>query len=304
MSNNFKNDILKKIKYSTLNDGFSEKIYMQLENLIQVALDEDLGDLGDVTSNAILKGNEKGTARILAKQNGIFAGGFAVIMVYVYIDPSVLVTMKANEGDIIKDRQIVIVIEGSIKNILIGERTALNFLSRMSGVATLTNEFVKAAERSHVKILDTRKTMPGWRFLDKYSVAVGGGYNHRIGLFDMFLIKENHIEASGGIKNAVSLCKNYLKINGLKYKIEVETKNINEVEEAIKCGVDRIMFDNMSVQEIKEAVKLIDAKAETEISGGISFENFENYLDLGVNYISIGKLTHSSKAFDYSLLID
>jgi nicotinate-nucleotide pyrophosphorylase (carboxylating) len=158
-------------------------------------------------------------------------------------------------------------------------------------------------KNSAIKILDTRKTIPGWRYLDKYSVAIGGGYNHRIGLFDMILIKENHIAASNGITNAVMKCRTYLKENNLDLKIEVETRNLEEVNEAITCNVDRIMLDNMRIETIKDSVALVNKKIELEISGGINHNNLKDYLSTGVNYISVGQLTHSASAFDYSLLI-
>lgn len=293
-------ELLKKLN---LCDFFINKLNSELEILIKVSLEEDLGDIGDVTSNATVNPQKVGTAEIIAKQDGIFAGAFVVRRVFNKVDPSIQLDIKINEGDNISNKQTVISLFGPLKNILVGERTALNFLSRMSGVATLTKKFADCMKNSAIKILDTRKTIPGWRYLDKYSVAIGGGYNHRIGLFDMILIKENHIAASNGITNAVKKCRTYLKKNNLDLKIEVETRNLAEVNEAIKCNADRIMLDNMTIELIKDAVALVNKKVELEISGGITHHNLKDYLSTGVNYISVGQLTHSATAFDYSLLI-
>lgn len=293
-------ELLKKLN---LSDFFINKLNSELETLIKVSLEEDLGSIGDVTSNATVNPQKVGTAEIIAKQDGIFAGAFVVRRVFNKVDPSIQLDIKFSEGDNISNKQTVISLFGPLKSILVGERTAINFLSRMSGVATLTKIFTDCMKNSAIKILDTRKTIPGWRYLDKYSVAIGGGYNHRIGLFDMILIKENHIAASNGITNAVKKCRTYLKKNNLDLKIEVETRNLEEVNEAVKCNVDRIMLDNMHIETIKDAVALVNKKVELEISGGINQNNLKDYLSTGVNYISVGQLTHSATAFDYSLLI-
>lgn len=286
------------------NKSHNDKLKSQLNNLIKASLEEDLGDLGDVTSNAILNQSQLGTAKIISKQEGILAGAFVVDLVFKKIDRSIEVFHLADEGDSLKNRQIVMKINGPLKSILIGERTALNFLARLSGIATMTNKLVKIANTKDINILDTRKTLPAWRYLDKYAVKVGGGINHRFGLFDMVLIKENHITAAGGIRQAIERCKNYLRTNALTLMIEIETKNLEEVKEALSAGVDRIMFDNMSPEQIIEAVKLTKGKVETEISGGINESNFGEYIETGVDYISIGRLTHSAPAYDYSLLIE
>ena len=299
----FLNSEVQLLKNLNLSDFFISKLTSELDVLIQVSLDEDLGNSGDVTSNATVDPQKVGAAEIIAKQDGIFAGSFVVRRVYNKVDPSIQLDMKSNEGDNIFNKQNVISIFGSLKSILIGERTALNFLSRISGVATLTKQFADCMKNSSTKILDTRKTIPGWRYLDKYSVVIGGGYNHRIGLFDMILIKENHIAASKGITNSVNKCRTYLKEKQLNLRIEVETRNLQEVKEAINCNVDRIMLDNMTIETIKDAVALVNRKVELEISGGITYNNLKNYLSTGVDYISVGQLTHSASAFDYSLLI-
>lgn len=291
------------LKKLNLSDFFIDQFTIELDALIQVSLEEDLGDAGDVTSYATVDSDKLGEAEIIAKQDGIFAGGFAVRRVFAKVDPSIQIKINQNEGDNISNKQIVISIAGPLRNILTGERTALNFISRISGVATLANRFSELAKNSSTKILDTRKTIPGWRYLDKYSVLIGGGHNHRIGLFDMILIKENHITASNGITNAVNRCRTYLSKNNLNLKIEVETKNLNEVKEAMECKVDRIMLDNMNFEMIKDAVTIVNGAVELESSGGITYNNLKDYILAGVDYISVGQLTHSASAFDYSLLI-
>lgn len=292
------------IKLNAFNKFYLNKLKQEINQLIRVSLKEDLDLLGDVTSNAILAKDNQGTASIIAKQDGVFSGGFLVKMVYSFVDKSINVKINIKEGDFVYRKQLVIEIVGSIKNILIGERTALNFLARLSGIATLTNQFVNKLKGSNIRILDTRKTIPGWRYLDKYSVFAGGGTNHRIGLFDMVLIKENHIAAAGSIENAVRLCRNYLISTNLNLKIEIETRTLEEVKQALELQVDRIMLDNMNLEQIKQATALVAGKIETEISGGITLENIDNYYSTGVDFISIGQLTHSVKAFDYSLLVD
>lgn len=297
-------ELLKAIKPNFFKENFINKLLRNINSLIKVSLEEDLDESGDVTSDAILHDKQYGSAKIIARQNGIFCGGFVIKMVYDYIDSLLKVNLMVNEGDLLTKNQDVIIITGSIKNILIGERTALNFLARMSGISTLTHNFKKELEGSLIQILDTRKTLPGWRYIDKYAVVVGGGRNHRIGLFDMVLIKENHIAAAGSITNAVTLCRKYLKEKKLKLMIEVETRNLQEVKEALNLGVDRIMLDNMDLDQIKEAVELVNKKVEVEISGGVTYSNIKSYYNTGVDFISIGQLTHSAHAFDYSLLVE
>ena len=296
-------ELPKKIKSDAFNKFFLDRLKLETNQLIQVSLKEDLDENGDVTSNAILAKEKQGIATIIAKQHGVFSGGFVVKMVYSYIDQSVKVNIKTDEGDLIKEKQSVIEIKGPVKSILIGERTALNFLARMSGVATLTHQFIEKLKGSNIKILDTRKTNPGWRYLDKYSVSSGGGKNHRIGLFDMVLIKENHIAAAGSIENAVQLCRDYLRAKSLELKIEVETKDLKEVKQALALKVDRIMLDNMNLQQIKQAVEIVNGKTELEISGGVNLENVDEYYDSGVDFISVGQLTHSANAFDFSMIL-
>jgi len=223
--------------------------------------------------------------------------------VFYLVDPNIAVEIQYDDGHCLKKGDVAFVIKGPMRSILTGERTALNLLCRMCGIATLTSRFTKVVEGTGVKILDTRKTTPGLRSLEKYAVRVGGGYNHRIGLYDMVLIKENHIVAANGITNAVNRCRDYLKKNDLDLKIEVECRTLNEVEEAVNLQVNRIMLDNMTVSEIEEAVKLVAGRVKLEISGGVNLKNIADYTATGVDYISIGALTHSARALDLSLLV-
>lgn len=274
-----------------------------LTELIRNALEEDLSNIGDITTMATVPENAKGMATIIAKEKGIIAGGFVVEKVFLLVDPSLKIELKLEDGTHVRPGQKVIKLSGSLRSILAGERTALNFLCRMSGIATVTSQFVKLTEFSNVKLLDTRKTTPGLRWLEKYAVRMGGGYNHRIGLYDMILIKENHITVAGGIERAVTLCHDYLKKNKLHLKIELEIRDLEELKQTLNLKVDRIMLDNMTVEQIKEAVALVNKKFELEISGGINLDNISEYARTGVNYISIGLLTHSAKALDFSLLV-
>ncbi|NOZ63019.1 MAG: carboxylating nicotinate-nucleotide diphosphorylase [Calditrichaeota bacterium] len=288
-------------------DFFVDRISQEISLLINTAFQEDLNEIGDVTSNAIFGKKQTATAMIISKQQGIFSGGFLTELISGSVDSEMEVINFVKEGDHLSQYQRVSKLSGSIKSILIAERTILNFLSRMSGVSTLTNEFVKIALPHRITILDTRKTFPGWRYLDKYAVKVGGGQNHRFGLFDMFLIKENHIKAAGGILQAVEQCKKYSEKVRKEIAIEVETTNLEEVKQALIAGADRIMLDNMTVNKIKQAVSLIKEKdnhVKIEISGGVNYENIDKFVDTGVDFISIGSLTHSAKAFDFSLLVD
>jgi len=274
-----------------------------LTEIIQNALSEDLDESGDVTSSATMGEDTAGTAEIIAKEDGILAGGFVVEKVFNLLDSLISVDIKFDDGASVRNRDVVFVINGPMRGILIGERTALNLLCRMSGIATLTSKFVKLTEGTGVKVLDTRKTTPGLRSLEKYAVRVGGGFNHRIGLFDMVLIKENHIAAANGISNAVKLSRSYLKEHELDLKIEVECRKLEEVREAVELDVDRIMLDNMNVDQITQAVRLVNGRKKLEISGGVNLDNVAEYAKTGVDYISVGQLTHSARAMDFSLLV-
>jgi nicotinate-nucleotide pyrophosphorylase (carboxylating) len=268
-----------------------------LTAIIQLALNEDIGS-GDVTSNAIFKGTEESEAVIFAKEEGIFCGEDVIQFIYEEIDPKIKVSPEIRDGTQLKPGDIVSKISGSTKNILIGERTVLNFIQRMCGIATRTRNICSLLEETSITILDTRKTAPGFRLLDKYAVMTGGGLNHRMGLFDMVLIKDNHIKAAGGIREAVKRVKS---AHGKKYRVEVEATNLDEVREALDSGADIIMLDNIDRETMQEACALIRGRAKIEISGNMDEEKIRDIMDLRVDYISIGALTHSVTAFDLSM---
>jgi nicotinate-nucleotide pyrophosphorylase (carboxylating) len=265
-----------------------------VEHLIDLALEEDIKN-GDLTTEYLITKDKKVTAFMKAKANGVLSGIGIAEKVFKKLDAGIKWNPKFDDGDFIKDRDIIVEFSGSYRAILTGERTALNFLQRMSGVATKTNKFVKAIEGTKSQILDTRKTLPTYRMLDKYSVKMGGGTNHRIGLFDMVMIKDNHIKIAGGITNAVNKIRDNVDS---KIKIEVETSNIPEVEEAVNCNADIIMLDNMSNDEMKKAVEFINGRALVEASGNVNLERVKSIAQTGVDFISIGALTHSAIAMD------
>lgn len=267
--------------------------------IIILALREDIGD-GDITTNAIFNGNGESEAVITAKEEGIFCGGDVVKIVYNEIDPTVKVSIIIKDGKEVKKGEPVVIITGRTKSLLIGERTCLNFIQRMSGIASRTNSITGILKKTKIAVLDTRKTAPGLRLLDKYSVKCGGGKNHRTGLFDMVLIKDNHIQAAGSITETV---KRVREKYGRKYKVEVEAKTLEEADEAAKCGVDVIMLDNMNNDLTKRAISIINGKAKIEVSGNIDEARLKEISDLKIDFISIGALTHSVKAFDLSMKI-
>jgi nicotinate-nucleotide pyrophosphorylase (carboxylating) len=272
--------------------------------LIKKAVKEDMGKNGDITTDSIISLTKKGKAILKAKSDGIICGLHIFEDTFFYIDKELKIETFFNDGDRILKGDKVAVIKGRMSSILKAERTALNFIQRMSGISTYANQFVQAVSGTDAIILDTRKTLPGFRTLDKYAVKAGGAQNHRIGLFDMFLIKDNHIAAAGGITKAVNKALAYRKKNGLDAKIEVEIKNIDEFNEALKLDVDWIMLDNMTVEDIKKCVKLNKAKKKLEASGNVSLDSVKVLAETGVNYISVGALTHSVKALDLSLLVE
>lgn len=269
--------------------------------LIDLAFREDIGD-GDHTSLACIDATETGKSIIVAKDNGIIAGlGFSDY-IFNKVDPTLDVKVLLKDGDRITNGDIVMEITGSSRSMLTAERTVLNFIQRLSGVATQTNMYVQQLQGLHTKILDTRKTTPGMRMLEKWAVKTGGGENHRIGLFDMILIKDNHVDFAGGIKPAIERTKAYLQQKRLSLKIEIETRSLDEVKQVMDIGgVDRIMLDNFSPALLREAIALIDGKYETEASGGITIQTLRSYAETGVDYISSGALTHSVKALDLSM---
>lgn len=270
--------------------------------LINHALKEDLSDRGDITSQAIFQ-NEISTAIIIAKQNGVLSGIEIVKEVFKQVDPECQFNQFLKEGDIFSHKSPILEITGPVQLLLKAERTALNFLGRLSGIATLTNQFVKKIQHTKCQILDTRKTTPGWRNLEKHAVKNGGGNNHRFGLFDMVLIKDNHISAANGITPAVQRVRSYLKETNISAKIEVEVSNLTELEEALSQNVDRIMLDNMPLSEMKKAVAFCAGRVELEASGNVNGNNVAEIAETGVNFISVGALTHSAPCVDFSMKI-
>lgn len=270
---------------------------LNVDNLIMQALREDISS-EDVTTNAIMRESKPGKADLICKQDGIIAGLDVFKRVFELLDDTANVTFKVKDGDEVKNGQLLAVVEGDIRALLSGERTALNYLQRMSGIATYTNSVVKLLKGSRTKLLDTRKTTPNMRIFEKYAVKVGGGYNHRYNLSDGILIKDNHIGAAGGVKKAIQMAKEYAPF---VRKIEVEVENLDMLKEALEAGADIIMLDNMTPDMMKEAVALTKGKAETECSGNVTKENIQNIIDLGVDYVSSGALTHSAPILDLSL---
>jgi nicotinate-nucleotide pyrophosphorylase (carboxylating) len=276
-----------------INDSFT------IDKIITRAIEEDLGT-GDITTDTIISPDLKGEAVLISRERIILAGIHVFSRVFTLLDPGVRFEYHHEDGDMVLPGAFICQISGRLSSILKAERTALNFLQRMSGIATLTGEYVKKAGPCRAKILDTRKTAPGLRVLDKYSVRVGGGFNHRIGLFDGILIKDNHIAAAGSITAAVNMAR---KNAPHTIKIEVEVENIDGVKEALDGRVDTILLDNMTVEEIRKAVKTIDSRALIEVSGGINLSTISEIAGTGVDLISVGALTHSVKAADLSLEI-
>lgn len=270
--------------------------------LIAGALKEDLGQRGDITTLATCPKERVMIAHIIAKQSGVIAGIEIALQVFTILDASLSVKNHVNDGDHVNKGDILASITGPADDILMGERTALNFLGRLSGIATMTHLFTEQLKNSHARILDTRKTTPGMRLLEKYAVHCGGGENHRMGLHDMFLIKDNHITAAGSITRAVQACRAYMQDNHFTAGIEVETQNIRQVKEALELKVDRIMLDNMSTQQMRECVDLVNSRIPVEASGNVTMERITEIAAAGVDYISIGALTHSAPNFDTSLL--
>ncbi len=272
----------------------------EIHALIKKALHEDKGD-GDVTTMATVSPTKMGSARVVVKQTGLLCGSQLFEQVYKLVDDRIQVGCWAKEGQTLSAGRTVFTIDGPMGALLTGERVALNLLGMLSGIATTTSEHVKAVRHTKARITDTRKTTPLLRHLEKYAVRVGGGVNHRMGLYDMVLIKDNHIDSCGGIIKAVNAVRNRW---GDMYKIVVETRNLDEVREAVKAGSDRIMLDNMDIDTMTEAVGIIDGRYETEASGGINLNTVSFVAETGVDYISIGGLTHSTKWLDFSMIID
>lgn len=268
---------------------------------IEEALREDLG-MGDVTGEAVIPEDAPGRGEFLCKADGVVAGLEVAETVFRILDPSVSFAPRVEEGASVNRGLVLAAVSGPARVLLAGERTALNFLQRMSGIATMTRRFVRAVEGTGARITDTRKTAPGLRAFDKQAVRLGGGVNHRFGLDDMVLIKDNHIVAAGGLTRAVELCRRHCAALGTGVRIEVETKTLAEVEEALRCaGIHRIMFDNFTPDLMRQAVRAVDRRLETEASGGITLATVRSYAETGVDFISVGALTHSVDALDISL---
>lgn len=271
-----------------------------IDDLLNLAFAEDVGD-GDHTTLSTIPADAQGKSRLLIKEEGILSGVETARSVLAKVDPNLKMQVFIEDGAHVVPGDVAFTVEGSIRSLLIAERTMLNIMQRMSGVATMTNRYSKQLEGLHTRVLDTRKTTPGMRMLEKEAVKTGGGTNHRIGLFDMILIKDNHIDFAGGIENAVNAAREYCKANNKDLKIEVEVRSLDDIKRVLAIGgVDRIMFDNFTPELTREAVKLVDGKCETESSGGITIENLRAYGEAGVDFISVGALTHSVKGLDMS----
>lgn len=268
---------------------------------IHNALSEDVGD-GDHTSLATIPQGTTGKAKLLVKEEGIIAGVELALLIFAEVDPELKVTVFINDGAEVKVKDIVLEVEGSAHSILKAERLVLNCMQRMSGIATKTNHIVDLLVGTNTKVLDTRKTTPGMRYLEKWAVKIGGGVNHRFGLYDMILIKDNHVDYSGGIRPAIENARQYIAEQNKKLAIEIEVRNLEELEEVLATGgVDRILLDNFRYDELKQAVNIIEGRFITEASGGITIDNVRDYANCGVDYVSIGELTHSVKSLDLSL---
>ena len=275
---------------------------MTIDDIIKAALEEDIGD-GDHTTLATVPVDAKGKVKMIAKQDGIVSGTEIAARVFNLMDPETKVDIFINDGDTIRKGDVIMHIEGSDRTLLTGERLALNFIQRMSGIATFTNQMVQSIEGTSTTILDTRKTTPCNRLVEKMAVRAGGAKNHRIGLYDMIMIKDNHVDFAGGIKNAIESVQKYLQENGKTLKIEIEVRNFDELNEVLETGgVNRIMLDNFSPEEIRKALTLIKGKYETEASGGIGIDNIRRYAETGVDFISVGALTHQIRSLDISIV--
>lgn len=273
----------------------------QLEDkLIDLAFSEDIGD-GDHTTLCCIPEVAMGKSHLLIKENGVLAGVEVAKRVFNRFDPTMQVEVLMQDGTEVRVGDIAMIVTGKVRSLLQTERLMLNIMQRMSGIATQTRKYVKLLEGTNTRVLDTRKTTPGLRMLEKQAVKIGGGTNHRIGLFDMILLKDNHVDFAGGIANAINRCHDYLEKNQLDLKIEIEVRNFDELQQVLDCGgVDRIMLDNFTVADTKKAVDIIAGRYETESSGGITFDTIRSYAEQGVDFVSVGALTHSVKGLDMS----
>ena len=272
-----------------------------IDHFIKNAIAEDLGD-GDHTSQSTIPADAQGRAQLIIKEDGVLAGVELALAMFEAVDASLVTEVMLNDGAQVKYGDIALTVAGRTQSILLAERLVLNCMQRMSGIATKTNRIVKLLEPYKAKVLDTRKTTPGLRYIEKWAVRIGGGVNHRIGLYDMILIKDNHVDYAGGIANAINAANNYLNETGRKLEIEIEVRNFRELDEVLATGrVNRIMLDNFNLDDLKEAVRRIDNRYTTEASGGILESNIADYAACGVDFVSMGALTHSVKSLDMSL---
>ncbi|MCI6523476.1 MAG: carboxylating nicotinate-nucleotide diphosphorylase [Parabacteroides sp.] len=271
-----------------------------IDDLIKLAFAEDIGD-GDHTTLCCIPATEMGKSQLIIKEDGVLAGVEMARRVFKAFDPELKMTVFIEDGAEVKKGDIAFVVEGKVQSLLQTERLMLNIMQRMSGIATTTRKYVKQLEGTKTHVLDTRKTTPGMRMIEKEAVRIGGGMNHRIGLFDMILLKDNHVDFAGGISKAINRAHEYLKEKGKNLKIEIEVRNFDELEEALQTGgVDRIMLDNFTPENTREAVRRVAGRVELESSGGITFDTLRDYAECGVDYISVGALTHSVKSLDMS----
>ena len=276
------------------------KVEELVDRLIDLSFAEDIGD-GDHTTLCCIPEDAMGKSKLLIKEDGILAGVEIAKEVFHRFDPTMQVEVLMGDGTKVKKGDVAMIVTGKVRSLLQTERLMLNIMQRMSGIATMTAKYVERLEGTHTRVLDTRKTTPGMRMLEKQAVKIGGGCNHRIGLFDMILLKDNHVDFAGGIANAINRCHEYLKQKGLDLKIEIEVRNFDELKQAMDCGgIDRIMLDNFSVADTKKAVEIVGGKYETESSGGITFDTLRDYAECGVDFISVGALTQSVKGLDMS----
>ncbi len=277
-----------------------ESVKELTDRLIDLAFAEDIGD-GDHTTLSCIPADAMGKSRLLIKEAGILAGVEIAKEIFHRFDPSMKVTVYMPDGSEVKPGDVAMVVEGKVQSLLQTERLMLNVMQRMSGVATMTRRYVDQLKGMHTRVLDTRKTTPGMRMLEKEAVKIGGGVNHRIGLFDMILLKDNHVDFAGGIANAIRRAKQYCKDKGKDLKIEIEVRSFDELQQVLdEGGVNRIMFDNFTPADTKKAVEMVAGKYETESSGGITFDTLRDYAASGVDFISVGALTHSVKGLDMS----
>jgi len=271
-----------------------------IEELFKIWFAEDIGD-GDHTTLCCIPENAYGKSYLIVKDTGVIAGVEIAQKIFNYFDKELKMSVFINDGKEVKPNDIVFEVEGNIRSLLQTERLMLNIMQRMSGIATITRKYLKLLEGTGTNVLDTRKTTPGLRYLEKEAVKIGGGMNHRTGLFDMILLKDNHVDFAGGIAQAIESAKNYMKEKNKKLKIEIEVRSFDELNKVLEIGgVDRIMLDNFSVKDTKKAVEMINHRFETESSGGITFETIRSYAECGVDFISVGALTHSIKSLDMS----